>query len=620
MALRTVIYLRKSTQDKDEKQIHSISRQSEDILNFIEKYNKIQPLEERLIYNEKKDLIAEDASAKYPGRRKFNQMMELLKKHKYDVLLCTDLSRLSRNAVDNGALVQALEDKHIKRVQTMDKVFTTTPTDKFTLNLFLSVAKYENDQRAVNTQSGMAHRKNQGATTHKAPMGYINVGEKKGDKYAEPDPETCESVREIWELFLTGDYTVSDLKKEGDQKGITVFNKQGERRLPVQTTYRNMLRNKYYAGYIQKVDKEAGLVEWIKGEHQALISEEEFEQAQLTLQSRGYKHQSVDRSLTFDVLLNEILICGKCQIEIKGIRRPTRMVFEEKTRYTCSHCKHRFSAATKKPCPQCGTNISNDAEADVRRYYRCAKQQSSHSCAHDFYGTGKMMKNVKAEDIETYLDTQLSQLYISESLFNVFKKQLYTLWLNNNESVKKRKTTFRKQLDKLEEERIKIQRRGLDKTNMSLIEKEDYDQLMDRNKTDQMQLEEQITDLKEDEEERFEKAWQSLQALREAKTVFGSQKLGFEPKRKLLLSLISNLKITDNNWEVIWKKPFAELANAGIARKAKKNSDMGSDDDKVNWLSKTDAIKNVLQDTGYCERLQMAMSQIFEFTILRPIL
>ncbi len=595
MALRTVIYLRKSSKDKDEKQIHSIPRQREDILDFVERYNKAQLPEDRLVFDPDKDIIAEDASAKELGRPKFHEMVKSIQKNQYDVLLCTELSRLSRNAVDTGTVVQLLEPEdrkkpaHLKRVQTKDKLFTTTPTDKFTLALFLTVSKFENDQRAVNTSSGMAHQKGKGVTTHKAPLGYINVGETKGDKWVERDTLIWGSVRTIWEMFLTGEYSVTNLKHEADELGITVLERGGTRHLPVETTYRGMLCNRYYTGVVKKVNKETGKVDWIEGKHPAMVTEEEFDRAQYILQGQGYKHQPISKTVSIENILNELLVCGKCTTEIHGIVKPTRMTFEQKLRYTCLHCKHRFSSAEKKPCPECGTPISEETKTDVHHYYRCGKRSSGLACSHDFYGKGKLMKNIQAEDIQEYLDSQLSKLHITERLFEVLRRQLYTLWLDGNKNVQKKREEHRKNLKKLEDERLNIQRKGLEHPPETDTEREDYDHLMDANKKDQEDLQHLIEDTKEKQEETFERAWQSLQALREAKSVFAEPKIGIEPKRRLILSLISNLKITDNKWEIIWKSPFDAVAKASFAKTSNTISGKRRGEINYNWLPRLDS-------------------------------
>lgn len=591
MSLRTAIYLRKSTQDKDEKQIHSIPRQRREVFEYIEKYNKLHPPEERLSFDEEKDVFVETESAKLVGRKVFGTMIGLIGKKRYDVLFCTELSRLSRNAVDTGALVQLLEDKHLIRIQTKDKTFSATPTDKFTLALFLSVSKFENDQRAANTKSGLLNQKERGETTHKVPMGYLNKGEKKGKRWVELDPELWENVRKLWDLMLSGDYSISDLKREGDDMGITVIRKD-KKHLPAETTYRNMFTNKYYAGYVKITNTETGEVKWKKTDkHPAMVTDAEFEKVQLILQQRGYRHQPVSDDVSIEAILDEILECGKCTTTVNEVTRPTKMTFEQKTRYTCSHCKHRYSSAAKKACPECGMEITPNTKIDAHRYYRCCKRNSSLSCSHDFRGDGHLSKNLPADLIEKYLDEQISRLEISDQLFEVLKRQLYTLWLQANENIAKQKRELRKSLEDLEKERLTIQRNGLDKDKMSDTEREDHDHLLDDNKRRLQEIEDRIEGLKEDEDEKYERAWQSLQALRDARTILNNKQMGFEPKRKLVLSLVSNLRIVDNKWEVIWKKPFDVLAKSGIAKRGRPKSGAVSDGDESKWLSNVGAFR-----------------------------
>lgn len=325
---------------------------------------------------------------------------------------------------------------------------------------------------------------------------------------------------------------------------------------------------------------------WHLGQYEKIkmVTMEEFEKAQLILQSNGYKHQQLKDPVGIDAILNEILICGKCFTEIQGQKRPTKMVFESKTRYTCVYCHHRYSSAEKKACPQCSTPIMEKTKKEVHRYYRCGKRSSSEACAHDFYKEGKPTKNLRAEDIEQYLDDSLSMLHISDELFHVLKRQLYTLWIEKNDTLRKQKEALRKELKKLEDERVKINRQGLDKEQMSEVEREDHALLMDDNQRKQEDLEEKIGDLKEAQEEQIERAWQGLNALRDASMTLKGPDTAPEPKKKLILSLVSNLKITDEHWEIIWKSPFDVVAKSAFAKKGRPASGASTKGANYNWL------------------------------------
>lgn len=596
MALRTIIYIRKSSKDKDEKQIHSIPRQTNDIFAYVERHNKLQEPSEQLTFDPEKDVIKEDASGKIVGERpKFLAMIERIQKGKYDVLLCHELSRLSRNAVDTGTLVQLLEPHEktkiapLKRIQTKDKVFYATPTDKFTLGLFLMVAKFENDQRALNTKSGMANQKSKGETTNRAPLGYINCGEKKGRRWVELDPETCEGVRRLWELFATSDYAVTDIKEEADGLGITYLSR-GKRRVPTESAYRSMLRNRYYCGEIKNTDPDTKEVTWVPGKHPAMVTHEEFNKVQLVLQSRGYKHHQLTKPSSIEAILDEILVCGKCQTEVNGIKKQTKMTFEQKTRYTCGRCKFRFSSAERKPCPECGEPIGATTKTDQHRYYRCCKKSSAQACSHDFYGTGVPSKNLRAEDIEKILDEHISRLKITDSLFEVLRRQLFTLWLQSNQVVVKQIKELEDQKKGIVSKRREKRRKVLEEEKtMTRTAREDAEFLMDEDRRDEEDIDDQIKELREQEGEQFEKAWQAMQALREAKSVFSSDAIDFEPKRNLVLSMISNLTIYDKKWTINWKKPFDAVAKASIAKRGRPKAGMDSDGSNLNWLPRLDS-------------------------------
>lgn len=145
--MRTAIYMRKSTEDKDEKQVHSIERQQIAIKSFVERYNETVEPSSRLVFGPD-DIYKEDRSAKIPGRPEFGRLIRAIENHKYEVLLCFDLTRLSRNPIDAGTLTHILDKGELLEIRTVDgKAFRNIPTDKFTFSLFLAVAKYENDQR-----------------------------------------------------------------------------------------------------------------------------------------------------------------------------------------------------------------------------------------------------------------------------------------------------------------------------------------------------------------------------------------------------------------------------------------------------------------------------------------
>ena len=549
MALRTVIYLRRSS-DTEDKQQHSIDRQKREIKGFLEKHNHIASAKEKLKCNLEEDLYWEDASAKKRGRVEFNKMLRKIEKKKYDVLLCVELTRLSRNAVDTGSIVQLLEEKYLQQVRTLDKVFTTTPTDKFTLALFLSVSKYENDQRAVNTSSGMQNQTSKGHTTGKAPMGYLNKGEKKGGKSVDTDPTCWKELRAIWDMVLAGN-KVKDAYREAIKKGLTITKKDGIRKAPGEETVRGMLRNRYYAGEVSGKD-ENGQKIWYAGLHEAMVTEEEFSKAQIMLQKHGYKSSEVIKEINLGRIISEIAVSGI--YTYKG--KPTKISYEEKIRYHCSHCKHRYYSAIPKPCSKCSTEVNEKTRLEPTERF-----------AHLFYKDNKTNRpnkkdSVKADVVIKRIKQELSTLHITEPIFQVLRRGLYTEWLKEKKAYQKNRKQFIDQIEKLEEERLNLTEKQYQESQES--KQNDLALLIERKAEQIEELEEKRDELKERIEETFEKAWETLQVLRDAKDIL-TPTGDFEPKKRILISLASNLKIHKDRVEIEWKKPFDKLAQSSVS-------------------------------------------------------
>lgn len=76
----------------------------------------------------------------------------------------------------------------------------------------------------------------------------------------------------------------------------------------------------------------------------------------------------------------------------------------------------------------------------------------------------------------------------------------------------------------------------------------------------------ELSDLTEKMEEEFEIAWEILNNLLEAKNIFGNPSESFEPKRRLLLSMVSNQKFLDGEIITEWKKPFEILATGKLTK------------------------------------------------------
>lgn len=576
--LRTVIYIRKSSEEKD-RQAQSLERQYSDIMSFLERHNATVDYPERLeIKDPERDIIRESWSAKKPGREKFNEMIKRIEKWYYDVLLCTEPSRLSRNPIDTGILIHMMDENHLQYIKTLTSSYSSdSSAEKFTLGLFLSISKYENDQRGTNTSSGMQNVKLKWGTTNLANMGYRNSGDTKWQKRVIPDEENFTILQDAWKKLITWNYKITELHEEVVSRWftrITAYKNGIKRDVPSLSAFRGAFRNEYYMGLIGSKG------EFIQGNHDPMVTREEFEKVQVVLQKSGYKHSKAIENVSYGNLLKEILICGKTNKAV---------YVDVKKRYTCptSGCGYRYGSATwPKACPQCGKLYKeSEYKIEIRKYYSIKK--AKHTYYDEKSKTMKEASNFDAKFIEALVDAELKKVQISEGLFQIFRRQLYTLWLEKTGENKKKITKKRGKIEELEEKQRKLQA-SLITDSPDDKERKRIEGSISDNDSEIQSLETDIRDLREWEGEEFEKVWQSLNVLLQAKSIFNAEKetgkIDFEPKRRLVLSLFSNLKFIDGKIIPEWKEPFATIVNSGILTKKKSQTKSEISDSNVIWL------------------------------------
>src|SRR3989339_968365 len=157
------LYARKST-ESEEAQILSIDSQIKEMLQMAER-DHLEIVE----------IKKESHSAKEAGQRPvFNEIVEEIKKKKFNGILIWAPDRISRNAGDLGRIVDLMDQGKLHEIRTYGQKFTNSPNEKFLLMILGSQAKLENDNRGVNVKRGLRTRCEMGLRPGVAPTGYLN--------------------------------------------------------------------------------------------------------------------------------------------------------------------------------------------------------------------------------------------------------------------------------------------------------------------------------------------------------------------------------------------------------------------------------------------------------------
>lgn len=386
---RYFIYCRKSSEEAH-RQIASINDQFHALQQIVQRENlTVIGLP-----------FVEERSAKDPGRPIFNEMLKRIKKGEADALLCWDIDRLSRNPIDTGQLQWMLQKSDIKIIKTPGRSFY--PDDA---GLLLSIEGGRATDYVVrlakNVKRGMYGRAMSGWRPIGAPIGYLNVGFEKRNKTIEPDPERFEIIHKMWNMLLSGGYSVAEILNIATndwELRTKKHRKVGGNPITVSHIY-HIFKDPFYYGYYEWKEPETNIVRFIKGKHKPMITEREYWHAQVILGRKG-KSQPKTREFAF----TGCMTCEECQSSITA---------EEKNQVICSVCKHKFSYVIQTQCSKCYTDISDMKNPTILQYtyYHCTKKKN----------TNCNQKSVKLEDLELQIVAILEEIRLDKGFVELFK-------------------------------------------------------------------------------------------------------------------------------------------------------------------------------------------------------
>ncbi|MBQ8302570.1 MAG: recombinase family protein [Clostridia bacterium] len=178
-------------------------------------------------------------------RDQFNQMIELARTGKIDIILTKEVSRFSRNVLDFLKILEDLKAKNVSIHFLAEGLRTDNPKDYNTLCDSVLKAQLESSRTSSRVQWGHERRMRKGVIFGRREMyGYNIVRDEDGNQHLEIIEEEAEIIRNIYTWFAAGDGTHTIARRLEQQGKKTKRYKNGW----TPTVILRIVRNEKYVG------------------------------------------------------------------------------------------------------------------------------------------------------------------------------------------------------------------------------------------------------------------------------------------------------------------------------------------------------------------------------------
>lgn len=256
--LKYVLYARKSTVDK-ERQVRSIPDQIKDC----------QLMAEQLGLRVVK-VLRETKSAKRPNQRPvYREMIENVKRGKYDGILAWNPDRLARNMLEGGEIINLVDDEILKDLKFKTHFFTKDANGKMLLGMAFVLSKQYSDDLSQKVSRGVRNRLEEGRTAI-PKHGYLN------DRgLYQPDGDNYKLICQAWKMRVEGT-SIEEIVKYINQCGYKrTLKKEGGKTIKMSLNILSkVFKDPFYYGILIQTTQKVDLREFY--DFQPAITEEEY--------------------------------------------------------------------------------------------------------------------------------------------------------------------------------------------------------------------------------------------------------------------------------------------------------------------------------------------------------
>jgi site-specific DNA recombinase len=417
MQHRIGLYLRVSTDEQAQVLEGSLDSQRHRLNSFLELKNVQDPSWGKVV----EAYVDDGYSAKDTNRPAYQRMMKDVHKGKINLILITDLSRLSRNILDFCLLLNDLKKHNAKFLSVKEQFDTSTPVGEMMVMNMINLAQFERKQTSERVSLNFHARAQRGLLNGgKLILGYDKDPTNTGI-YLVNDRE-AEDVRRIFEIFL---------EKGSCPKTIRELDSLGIRpKVKADRKYKGALFGRWHRQtllYLLTNPAYIGIREVNKGNR---------DKRQEDLKSyQRYQKVPASWPAILDVKTFEDAqkVVEKVQLaQTERLSKKETRVFLVTSILRCSECGESYFGA------------ASHGEYQVHRYYQHRKVPGRELAC--------KVKRIRADELEADVVRYLEKYLRDEGHFDEFEKKVESLSGHKVRVYEKRRDSLRKDLETLEAE------------------------------------------------------------------------------------------------------------------------------------------------------------------------
>ena len=254
-------------------------------------------------------------------RENFNRMVEDAEEHRFDLIITKEISRFARNTLDSIQYTRQLFSYGVGVFFQNDNINTLDEDSEFRLTIMSGIA--QDELRKLSSRVKFGHQQ---AIKSSVVLGNSRIfGYTKADGKLVIDETEAPMVRELFERYATGEYSMKQLETLFWEKGYR--NHNGKK--IAHTTMSNLISNPKYKGYyvgnkvkvvdmFTKKQKFLPPEEWVMFKDEtgeivpAIVSEEVWDTANAVLKKRSEDVKARQGISNHANLLTGKLFCTHC--------------------------------------------------------------------------------------------------------------------------------------------------------------------------------------------------------------------------------------------------------------------------------------------------------------------